>query len=354
MPAALFLPACNRTFSFFCFVPVERAGRPRGSFEVTVQAHPAEFVGAGQHVSMLWLLGQPHLEEYLSFVARRVVGGDQLPVLALADEWRAANDHYYHLEQTEAGDADRVRTRTLPARLAARAKRVLADPHFGAIFDSVPTTIEMVELDRLIVWQGSVDDTFALARGASLGARPDPARLFDYCLPLQRDPPPFTMRRLGSDHYQIVSDATDLSAQSPRLLDAAARDMLATTGPVAAALAVPIAFGANFMSAIRSDDRLLLHNGYHRAYALRAAGVRYAPCIVQTVTRRDELKLIADTRVASDPAFYFRAARPPMLRDFFDPKLAKQLTVHPIRTVIDVRFTATSWLATDLPEGQRG
>lgn len=319
---------------------------------MTVQAHPAEFAGAEQHVSMLWLLGQPHLEEYLSFVARRVVGGDQLPVLALADEWRTANDHYYHLEQTEAGDADRIGTRPLPARLAPRAQAVMANPHFRAIFDSVPTTIEMVELDRLILWQGSVDDSFAAARGASLGARPDPARLFDHCLPLRRDPPPFTIRRLASDHYQIVSDATDLSAQSPQLLDRIARDTLATTGPVVAALALPVAFGANFMSAIRSDDRLVLHNGYHRAYALRAMGVRHVPCIVQTVTRRDELKLIADTRVSSDPAFYFRAARPPMLRDFFDPKLAKQLIVHPIRTVIDVRLTATSSSATDLPEGQ--
>jgi hypothetical protein len=117
---------------------------------------------------------------------------------------------------------------------------------------------------------------------------------------------------------------------------------------VTTALAVPVGFDANFLSAIRSEDRVLLHNGYHRAFALRASGVTHAPCIVQTVTRRDELKYAADPRVSSDPGFYFRAARPPMLRDFFDPRLAKQLIVRPIRTVIDVALKVTSWSATEL------
>ena len=102
------------------------------------------------------------------------------------------------------------------------------------------------------------------------------------------------------------------------------------------------------MSAIRSDNRVLLHNGYHRAYSLRRLGIRVAPCIVQTVTRRDELNYVADERVTSDPAFYFRAARPPMLRDFFDPLLVKRLRVHPIQTVIDIQVTASSWSASDL------
>ena len=128
---------------------------------------------------------------------------------------------------------------------------------------------------------------------------------------------------MSAERYQFVSDATDFGAQTPQLLPHALLEALQATGPLAAALTIPIGFGANFLSAIRSDDRLLLHNGYHRAYALRALGIRYAPCIVQTVTRRDELKYAADLRVTGDPAFYFRAARPPMLRDFFDPEAGK-------------------------------
>lgn len=320
---------------------------------LTIEVQPEQFAAARREASLLWLLGQPHLEEYLTFVSRRVVGGAAMPAAELAAEWRAANDEFHALEQREAGEADRIAVRPLSPRLAALAQDVRDDPWFRATFDALPTTIEMVELDRLITWQGQVDDTFAGHRVRGLGARPGGEALFRYCLPLRRDPPPFSVRRLSSDRYQLISEATDMGALSPRLLGPEQCAALATSGPIAAALAIPVAFGANLMSAIRSDTRVLLHNGYHRAYALRAMGVRYAPCIIQTVTRLDELKYAADIRVASDPAFYFRAARPPMLRDFFNPLLVKRLAVHPIQTVVDIQVTATHWSASDLPAGAR-
>ena len=57
---------------------------------------------------LIWLLGQPHLGDYLSFVDTRVIGGKAMDKRALADEWRAANDVYAALEASEAGIADTI------------------------------------------------------------------------------------------------------------------------------------------------------------------------------------------------------------------------------------------------------
>src|SRR5437763_16475548 len=57
------------------------------------------------NVELLWLLGQPHLQDYLSFVKNKAVGGRDADPAALADEWRAANDLYHALETDEAGIA---------------------------------------------------------------------------------------------------------------------------------------------------------------------------------------------------------------------------------------------------------
>ncbi|MEY2927871.1 MAG: hypothetical protein RL367_2348, partial [Pseudomonadota bacterium] len=119
-------------------------------------------------------------------------------------------------------------------------------------------------------------------------------------------------------------------------------------GPVAAALGLIVGFTPNFLSAIRSDNRLVLHNGYHRAYALRSLGITHAPCIVETVTRTNELAVIANSTVSSDPAFYFRAARPPLLRDFFNPDLRKPLLVRPMETIIEVKFSMADLTATEI------
>ncbi len=112
-----------------------------------------------------------------------------------------------------------------------------------------------------------------------------------------------------------------------------------TFGPVSGMVGLPVGFGSNFLTAIRFEDRILLHNGYHRACALRALGLSHAPCILQTVTRRDELQAAAKDQVADDPAFYFRSKRPPLLKDYFDPRLRKILRVHATLKVIEVDFT---------------
>ena len=98
---------------------------------------------------------------------------------------------------------------------------------------------------------------------------------------------------------------------------------------MSAIVGLPVGFGSNFFTAIRHEDRVLLHNGYHRAYAMRALGITHAPCIIQTVTRRDELEVAAKEQVADNPGFYFGTARPPLLKDFFDPENRTQLQGAP-------------------------
>lgn len=300
------------------------------------------------NAQLVWLLGQPHLEEYLSFVKDRVVGGDQIAPRTLVDEWRAANEIYYELEQVESGDADRINTKSISKKLDALAAEVQTHRYYQKTFDSLPTVIEMVELDRLVVWQSHVANHFANVRGQALGAKATPEELFRFCLPLDVDAPPVQIKQVSSDRFQFISPSTDLRAHEAMLFDPAQLSTIESYGPVAAAIRLAVGFSANFLSGIRSDNRILLHNGYHRAYALRALGITHAPCVVQTVTRKDELSLLADTRVTSDPGFYFKAARPPMLRDFFNPALRKLLWVRPIDTVVEVQFSMKNLTTTEI------
>jgi len=44
-------------------------------------------------------------------------------------------------------------------------------------------------------------------------------------------------------------------------------------------------------------QRLILNNGSHRAFTLRQMGVTHVPCIVQHVSSRDELEVVASSAV---------------------------------------------------------
>jgi hypothetical protein len=292
----------------------------------------------------IWLLGQPPLRRYLGFVEEMAVGGDVADRSALVDEWRKANDYYHELEESEAGIANQVECRDLDPALAALAEEIKGDARYRHTFDSVPTQFGMVELDRLVVFQTRVVRPFVDDLTSRLGPAPSPETLFRFCLPPVHPEAPVRIRRVGSQRYVFSSESSDFRFHEPVLLGPEQVRDYHSFGPIAGIVGLVVGFGSNLLNVIRADDRLLLHNGYHRACALRALGITHAPCIIQTVTRRDELDIVAKREIADDPAFYFKAARPPLLKDFFDPKIRKVLRVHRRVKMIEVNFEVRDFI----------
>ena len=297
---------------------------------------------------LVWLLGQPHLSDYLDFVAGKVIGGDRIDPRKLADEWRAANDLYAELEQAEAGIADTAECKPVGRALKPLVEAVRANHWYRDSFDNLPVSFRLVELDKLVVSQTHVERSFTDVLGKKLGAGANAEQLFNFCLPLERPMPPVRMQRLSGDRYLFSCPSTDFRAHRPKLLRGADLAGLTSSGPAAAMVGIMIGFGSNFLSAVRSGKRILLQNGYHRAYTLRCLGFTHAYCIVEDVTRKDELKVAADEDVVADPEFYFAARRPPLLKDFFDPRFAKVLPVRPMENVIEVEVKVRSATATEM------
>ncbi len=283
------------------------------------------------------LLGQPSLEDHLHFVGRNVVDGASMDRAAIADRWREANDYFGELEATEAGIADEIGIRPPEAYLEPLIAETEADPRYSFTFDTFPTEIAMVELDRLVVFQTHITRSFADGQAARLGQPGNPVDLYRFCQPPNATSS-LELHEMGRRRYVFSSPSTDLRQHEPVVLRPEQVSDHRTFGPVGAYIGIPVGFGSNFFTGIRYGDRVLLHNGYHRAFAMRARGVRHAPCIIQTVTRRDEVEVAAKRQVADDTAFYFAAARPPLLKDFFDERLAENFKVYSTRKVIEVTF----------------
>ncbi len=296
----------------------------------------------------IWLLGQPLLRRYLEFVEESVIGGRDMSRALLTDEWRAANDFYETLNKTEAGIADSVTSRAIEPALQPLAEQVKADSRYHQTFNALPTRFGMVELDKLVVYQIHITGSFTQTLKQRLPANPDLKSLFRFCLPLDTPDAPVQMQRVGSKRFVFRSESTDFRFQESALLRPDQVSGYENFGPIAGLAGVAVGFGSNFLNVIEDDDsqRLLLHNGYHRACALRSMGITHAPCIIQTVTRRDELDISADSDVAKSPGYYFNAPRPPLLKDYFDPKIRKVLPVKKMIRMIEVNFDVKEfWLS---------
>lgn len=286
----------------------------------------------------VWLLGQPPLHELLEFVRHKVAAAEDSDPAQLTAEWCRANDYYQELEGLESGIADQAELRELEPGLAPLAAEVLADPYCRETYDTVPVSIGVVELDRLIVFQKCVTWTYVERVKSSLQGSLDPESLFRFCLPIGERSTAVRIRRGGSRRYQFKSDSMDMRFHGTRIF---APDQVSghdTWGPVAGVVGAIVGFGSNLLNVIRADNRMLLHDGYHRACALRDMGVTHAPAIIQTVTRADELGVVANSEIAKNPDFYFRSARPPLLKDFFDPRIRRVLRTPKISRVIEVTY----------------
>lgn len=281
----------------------------------------AATIEADPHV---FLIGRPPMTEYLGFVISQTVDGQNADKRVLAEAWRAANDHVVRLETDEAGVADNVEIEALPPELESLRDRALADPIVQRTYALTPIDIGMVDLDRLVVFQKKINLAHAGRLRSLVEAAATSEEIFRLCLPYEaRFDPPTAYGASGPASWVFKSPSNDFRVLDARVLDSAAVPGLAISGVPTHVVAVSVGYGPNYLSALHVEGRLVLWNGSHRAYALREAGHTHVPCLIQHVSRRDELEAHGgpEHEVNAEPDRYLTAPRPPLLKDYFDDEL---------------------------------
>ena len=285
---------------------------------------------------VLYLSGRPSLKGFVRYVTDRA-----WPTPArstLVETWQAARAHVKKLEKREAGVADHPRIERLGRHYEPLLLEFFKDPLVRPSFNSLPTDIALVPLDRLVVYQKHIDVTFAEELRRELGDDPDEPRVFRACLGQDRAVPQASWSSVGRGTFVFVSPSADL-----RFLGAAGLKPGQVTGWSPAGNVVGVVgncagFGTNFLNALFVNNRLILNNGSHRAYALRAAGVTHVPCVIQHVADRDELAFVGPEAVRRHPELYLEHPRPPMLKDYFDPELRLVMQAQRRVRQVTVRF----------------
>lgn len=289
----------------------------------------------------LYLIGRPKAKHFLRFVRHHALEAPSEESLRV--QWQAAKARIRTLEAQEAGVADNpVITRMeVGSKYESLLGQFLEDPLVQNGFNTVPTEVALVELDRLVVYQKHIDVRFVRRLQKQLGPSPSDEDVFRSCLPCDHPKPPATWARLNDDGYVFVSPSNDLRFLGALPLEPDRVQGYPHRGKPVGVVGLTVGFGSNFLNAIHCENRLVLNNGSHRAYALRAMGFKHAPCVVQHVSTRDELDLVASADLKREPDPYLRGPRPSMLKDYFDPQLRTVLTVHRMVRQVRVKFSVS-------------
>jgi hypothetical protein len=264
------------------------------------------------------LTGRPPIQEYLA-IAQQAAGGSPADIGALMAAWRSANDRIAALEITEAGAADDAALTPVAPELQELRDQYLADPMIMRSFALLPSDVQAVDLDEVVVFQKSVNLRYAEQIGTALGKRISTEDLMRFSLGLDQPPPPVRFALAAQNAYSFVSESTDLRCLEVTTLDPRQITGFTPQGHAARVIGIVVGFSSNALNVVRANGRLILSNGSHRAYALRKAGVTLVPAVVQEVGHLDELALFPAIKEHAD--MYLTARRPPLLKDYFDTSL---------------------------------
>src|SRR2546426_8807080 len=150
---------------------------------------------------LVYLIGRPPLKDFTWFVTEHGVDGRLADPGVLSEEWRAANRYVRELQKQEKGVADDVVIEPLPAHLEPFRDRLFEDPLFRRAFNTVPTDVGLVELDRLVVYQKFVNLSHRELFRRGLGADYGDADIFRACLPFDHPQPPVRWVRTHHDEF---------------------------------------------------------------------------------------------------------------------------------------------------------
>lgn len=290
----------------------------------------------------LLLLGYPPAAEFFHLVRTQVSDGERLSAATLAREWRAANEHVRGLRASEAGIADQVPLEELPAALVELARLCLQSPPLRYSQEITPRRWAIVELERLIVIQRRISLGWTSELKSILGAEPTDGDLVRFATGALIPQPRVRVVRGDDARYILTCDSGELQFLGSRKLDPRACDDGAIGGHTAHLLGLFVGFGVNVMCALHYRGRLILTNGTHRAYALKELGIAHAPCLILDAAHEDELELLGMRELRPQIERYVRSARPPLLKDYFDPALRKIVPLMRARYALELKVTATT------------
>jgi hypothetical protein len=290
----------------------------------------------------LYLVAGVPFEQYRDFLLKEVPDNDPNRLERIAADWQRAALHFGQLRSSEAAWADHPQILPIPKELEPLLARVRGDLMFPKAF-TLPVEFGLVELDRLVVRQELINLVQVERLKQKLGPKPSPEDVFRMCLPLDHAVAKHGVRVDSPDTFVFASDSNDLRFLESALLRLDQVQGVQSLGPIVGIIGIVIGYSSNYLNAISAEGRLVLHNGSHRAFALRNLGVSHVPCVIQKADSRQELGTGAVGGLRRNPDYYLKEPRPPALKDFENPFLCQRWRLVPIERHVKVRFSVETY-----------
>lgn len=214
----------------------------------------------------------------------------------------------------------------IPPAHAAHILQLTQLPYVAAALaaDLAGATFKYVEINPLLAFQFAVDTDRGNHHCVGVDSPPTIEQMLPICLPLTITPDPLQISSLGQSMMVRCRNANFRVVRQGALQDPAGNIQ---GGGVLVGLALP------FVHVVRLNGRCYLHNGYHRAVALKAAGATHVPCMFRDVPTAEAAGIRVDGATFSEA----------LLTSADAPTIAHFARAHPVRLRAHARIIHVTW-----------
>lgn len=267
-------------------------------------------------------------------IANMELADEEAPrIPALLEKWEKARASYMQGVQAQSGIHSTIEVRPFSESMQGQARELVQDIRFQNAYGNRLYEFAWVEIDKLVAYQKFVNLDFAEELEHRLPETLSESALFDFCIALEKKSAPVSHLRLDDEYTHLFSsDSHDF-----RVTDVVARpvdskeirDM--SSGVPTHALTVFLGFGLPIASAYQLKDRIVVWNGFHRLFALRKRGLRFAPVLL---LRDPSIKALRALNSEIPVEVLLSEKRPPIMQDFFNEDLVLDVLEKPKRRAI--------------------
>ena len=190
------------------------------------------------------------------------------------------------------------------------------NPRFPETVKSNDWAFKSVEIDGLVSFQKFVNVDYAslIAHKCDLG---DAEEQINFCLTDKYLENVSKVSKISPETYAVSALGYDLRVLSSK----ESRDETINADIVSYTLG----FGVPFVQVVKCEHRYLLKNGYHRVFALKAAGLQTTPCILIQGKNRADIGIPPIGFFGEEQLF---SENPPTFSSFFNPNVSQRLKLN--------------------------
>lgn len=266
--------------------------------------------------------------EVLHHVRTQALDQESQRLPGIMAAWQNLQLRVAQLIEAETGEAETIAVRPVPEKHRALLESIAADPLFQNTFNHLPTCFAVVEVNKLIAAQRTVNLDYVERLAASYPQQLSFEDLLHICVSTRRHMDPIQHLEIAPNTHVFSSPNSDIRFLGAFVKQLTPDDLTHAVngGLPAAAIIAFVGYGGSPVNVYRVGQRIVLNNGFHRVYALRSLGVREIPVVVQQV---QNWQLEMPPAVAGLPTEYLlRHQRPVLLKDFFETDFAITLNVR--------------------------